>query len=63
MSSTYSSIYIHVFVTYFAFKSSEIKYYLKKLDSNGSSDSDNMFPIFLKNADLVSSKLPSGNFP
>ena len=33
-------------LTYFAFKSSEIKYYLKEMDSNGGSDPDNVFPLF-----------------
>ena len=32
-------------LTYFAFKSSEIKYYLKELDSSGSYP-DKMFPLF-----------------
>ena len=34
-------------LTYFAFKSSEIKYYLKELNSNGGSDPDNVY--FIKN--------------
>ena len=45
-------------LTYFIFESSEIKYQLKELDSNGDSDSDNMFPLFLKKTtDLISFKL------
>ena len=35
-------------LTYFAFQSFEIKYHLKKLDSNGGFDPDNMFPLVLK---------------
>ena len=57
---------------YFAFKSSEIRYYLMELDSSGGSDPDNIFPLFLKKtADIVSPKLAkifrdlltSGSFP
>ena len=33
-------------LTYFAFKYSEISYYLKKLDSNGGSDPNNMLSLF-----------------
>ena len=44
--------------TYFDFKSSEIKYYLQELDSNGGSDADIMFLLFLKKtAVLISPKL------
>ena len=35
----------------------EIKYYLKELDSNGGSDPENRFPLFLKKTvDLISPK-------
>ena len=33
-------------LTYFAVKSSEIKYYLKELDYYSGSDPDNMFSLF-----------------
>ena len=38
-------------LTYFVFKSSEIKYYLMELDSNGGLDLDIMFPLFKKKKD------------
>ena len=65
-------VFFNLKLTYFSFKSSEIKYYLKELDSNGGSDRDNMFYLFLKKtADLFSPKLAkpflalltSGSFP
>ena len=44
--------------TYFAFKSSEVKYYLRGLDSHGGSDPNNIFPLFLKmTADFIAPKL------
>ena len=58
--------------TSMAFKSSEIKFYLKDLDSNGGCDPCDIFPLFLKKmADLLALKLAkifrdllrSGRFP
>ena len=58
--------------TCFAFKSIEVKQYLKDLDSQGGSDPNNIFPLFLKEtADLLAPKLAkifrdlmrSGSFP
>ena len=44
--------------TYFAFKSSEIKYYLKDLNPHGGLDPHNIFPLFLnKMAVILAHKL------
>ena len=58
--------------SYFAFKSSEVRYYLSNLDSHGGTDPCNMFPLFFKKtANQLAPKLSkifryllaSGSFP
>ena len=59
-------------LSYFAFKSSEVKFYLNDLDSSGGSDPNGLFPLFLKKiANQLAPKLArifrlllsSGSFP
>ena len=58
--------------TYFAFKSSELKYYLNNLDSFGGTDPNDLFPLFFKKianefspklAKIFRGLLASGSFP
>ena len=59
-------------LTYFAFRSSEIKNYLNNLNSSGGSDPNGIFPLFLKNiathlapklAKIFRDLLKTGSFP
>ena len=40
-------------LTYFAFRSSEVKSYLNDLDSSGGADPNQIFPMFLRNSAFI----------